>query len=187
MQSFEFVRLETDGACLIKGFASGDNRGSFTKTFEKNTFLSNGIKFTADEIFTSVSCKNVIRGLHFQLRCPQAKLVTVLCGRAQDVIVDLRPESRTFGKWISAELNSQNNHALYIPRGFAHGFAALEENTVMLYQCEGAYDSDTDTGIRYDDPDIGIVWMVNKNMGIQSKRDLGLMSFKEYKKHPMEI
>ena len=65
MQSFEFVRLETDGACLIKGFASGDNRGSFTKTFEKNTFLSNGIKFTADEIFTSVSCKNVIRGLHF--------------------------------------------------------------------------------------------------------------------------
>lgn len=186
MQGFQFTELRLDGACLIQNFSVGDCRGGFTKMFERDIFLANGISFTADEVFASVSAKNVIRGLHFQLHHPQAKLVTVLSGRVWDVIVDLRPDSGSFGEWVSAELSDENHHALYVPRGFAHGFAALEDGTVMLYQCEGRYDKETDTGIRFDDPELGICWPVREDMAIYSERDMGFAGLKEYREKPME-
>ncbi len=187
MQNFEFVKLDLDGAYRITNYNMGDERGGFTKTFEKEFFLEHGLSFTVDEIFGSVSAKNVIRGLHFQLRCPQAKLVTVLRGRVWDVIVDLRPGSKDFGKWISIELSDKNHFALYVPKGFAHGFAALEDDTFMLYQCEGAYDKETDTGIRFDDLELDIKWPVNEEVAIHSKRDMELMSLKEYRVNPMKV
>lgn len=183
MSNFLFTKLDLEGAYLIEYFSAGDNRGGFSKSYEKNIYKEAGIDFSLNETFISISAKNVIRGLHFQTRNPQAKLVSVPRGKVYDVIVDLRPESPTFKKWEGYELSAQNHRALYVPRGFAHGFASLEEGTLMLYQCDGVYDKDTDTGIRYDDPDIGIEWPVEKGKDIHSQRDLQLMTLQSYIKN----
>lgn len=180
MSNFLFTKLGLEGAYLIEYFSVGDNRGGFFKSFEKDIYKEAGIDFTLNETFISVSAKNVIRGLHFQTNNPQAKLVSVPKGKVYDVIVDLRPESPTFKKWEGYELSDQNHRALYVPRGFAHGFASLEDGTLMMYQCDGAYDKETDTGIRFDDPDIGIKWPVEEGKDIHSQRDLGLMSLKDF-------
>lgn len=177
---FEFRELELKGAYRITSFYAGDSRGGFTKTFEKDFFEAAGILFTLNETFASRSAKNVIRGLHFQTNNPQAKLVSVISGRAWDVIVDLRPESPTFKQWTAHELSAENHLSFYVPRGFAHGFASLEDNTIMLYQCDGKYDKETDTGIRFDDPDIGIQWPVDEKEAIHSERDMNLQSFSAY-------
>jgi len=187
MAGFIFEPLDLKGAYRIENFSVGDNRGGFTKCFEKDIYSAGGIEFSLNETFVSVSAINVIRGLHFQIHNPQAKLVCVPKGKVYDVLVDLRPDSETFGQWRGFELSGENHCALYIPRGFAHGFAALEDNTLMLYQCDGAYDQPTDSGIRFDDPDIGVVWPVAAEDAIHSQRDLGLMSLKEYLKNPMEL
>lgn len=180
MAVFKFNKLELEGAYLIENFYVGDNRGGFTKCFEKDIYSNAGIDFQLNETFASVSAKNVVRGLHFQTHNPQAKLVCVVKGRVWDVIVDLRSESPTYKKWVGAELSDVNHRALYVPRGFAHGFASLEDGTVMLYQCDGAYDRETDTGILFNDPEIGIEWPVEEKDAIHSSRDLRLMSFGEF-------
>ena len=180
MANFRFTPLELEGAYLIEYFSVGDNRGGFSKYFEKDVYKEAGIDFKLNECFISTSAKNVIRGLHFQTTNPQAKLVSVPKGKVYDVIVDLRRESPTFKKWIGVELSSDNHKALYVPRGFAHGFASLEDDTLMMYQCDGAYDKETDTGIRFDDLDINVVWPVDESVAIHSERDLSLQSFKEY-------
>lgn len=187
MTNFDFHPLELHGAYLIQSFSIGDNRGGFTKSFEKDIFQEAGIIFSLNETFFSVSAENVIRGLHFQTNAPQAKLVSVPQGRVWDVIVDLRPDSPTFKKWIGKELSAENHLSLFVPRGFGHGFACLEDNSVMLYQCDGKYDKDSDTGIRFDDPDIGIRWPVMEDKAIHSDRDMELQSLKEYLKHPMRV
>lgn len=187
MAGFEFKKLELDGAYLIENFSVGDNRGGFTKCFEKDIYANAGIKFQLNETFASVSAKNVIRGLHFQIHNPQAKLVCVVKGKVLDVIVDLRPDSPTYKKWISAELSAENHKALYVPRGFAHGFVSLEDGTVMLYQCDGAYDKETDTGIMFNDSEIGITWPISEDLAIHSQRDMHLMSFEEYEKNPIRL
>ncbi len=181
MAQFEFQKLNLEGAYIITNFSVGDNRGGFTKFFEKNIYKDNGIDFSLNETFISVSAKNVIRGLHFQTNNPQAKLVSVPKGKVWDVIVDLRQESPTFKQWCGYTLSSENHKALYVPRGFAHGFIALEDETLMMYQCDGAYDKESDTGIRFDDEDLCITWPVdNLDLTIHSERDLKLKSFKEY-------
>ena len=187
MPGFHFQELDLKGAYLITSFYAGDNRGGFTKSFEKDIFREAGIEFHLNETFASVSMKNVIRGLHFQTHNPQAKLVSVVAGKVWDVMVDLRPDSPTFKKWCAHELSAENHMSFYIPRGFAHGFASLEDNTVMLYQCDGKYDKETDTGIRFDDHEIGIIWPVGENEAIHSKRDLELYGLEEYLVNPMEI
>ncbi len=184
---FEFQELELNGSYLISNFYAGDKRGSFTKSFEKDIYSEAGIEFTLNETFASRSMKNVIRGLHFQTHNPQAKLVSVVSGAVWDVIVDLRPDSSTYKKWKAHELSAENHLSFYVPRGFAHGFACLEDNTVMLYQCDGKYDAETDTGIRFDDPEIGVVWPVDIKYSIHSIRDLELGSFQEYLKNPMNL
>ena len=180
MAGFEFIELELNGAYYINNFSVGDNRGGFTKCFEKDNYKEGGIEFQLNETFASVSAKNVIRGLHFQTHNPQAKLVCVLSGKVWDVIVDLRMDSPTYKKWVGVELGAEKHNALYVPRGFAHGFVSLEDGTIMLYQCDGAYDKETDTGIRFDDPQIGIEWPIDVSMAIHSERDLKLMSLEEY-------
>ncbi len=182
MTNFDMEKLALKEAYLINYFSTGDNRGNFKKCFEKNIFSNGGIEFNVSETFISVSEKNVIRGLHFQLLNPQAKIVCVIKGRVWDVIVDLRVQSMTYKKWIGVELSDKNNKAIYVPRGFAHGFAALEDETIMLYQCDGLYDKSSDTGILYNEPEIGITWPVKEKEVIQSERDKSLMSLKEYEK-----
>lgn len=187
MPGFEFREMDLKGAYLISSFHAGDNRGGFTKTFEKDIFEKAGIRFSLNETFASRSMKNVIRGLHFQTRNPQAKLVSVVSGRVWDVIVDLRPDSHTYKKWIAHELSADNHLSFFVPCGFAHGFASLEDNTVMLYQCDGKYDSETDTGIRFDDPDLGINWPIDESKAIHSVRDIKLQSFQDYIRNPMKL
>ncbi len=184
---FEFKKLDLKGAYIISDLYVGDNRGGFTKCFEKDIYVQAGIEFKLSETFSSRSMKNVIRGLHFQTHKPQAKIVSVIAGSAWDIIVDLRPNSSTFKQWRACELTAQNHLSFYIPRGFAHGFASLEDGTIMLYQCDGKYDKDTDTGIIFNDPDIGINWPIDESVAIHSSRDMQLMSFKDYCKKVMEI
>ena len=187
MGAMQIHKTDFEGVYLIDNFFAGDKRGSFTKTYLKETFEENGIHFSLSETFASVSQKNVIRGLHFQKVGPQSKLVSVLCGEVWDVVVDLRPDSATYMKYYSANLSEDNHRGLYIPKGFAHGFASLSDNTVMLYQCEGRYDGPSDSGIRYDDPQIGVQWPVSEDVAIHSERDLKLPSFKEYLENPMQL
>ena len=187
MPGFIFEKLDLEGAYLIENFHVGDNRGGFTKNFEKSIYRENGIEFNLDEAFASVSAQNVIRGLHFQLKHPQAKLVCVMSGSVWDVIVDLRKDSKTYKEWRAFELSAENGKALYVPRGFGHGFLSKENGTVMLYLCDGKYSLETDTGIRFDDPDLNIDWPADLSKTIHSNRDLGLLSFKEYELNPIEV
>ncbi len=180
MSGFEFEELSLQGAYYIKNFCHKDGRGNFIKCFEKEIFTKAGINFNLNETFVSISAKNVIRGLHFQINNPQSKLVSVVQGKAWDVIVDLRPDSQTYKKWFGKNLCAEENNAFYVPKGFAHGFASLEDDTIMLYQCEGAYDKMSDTGIRYDDREVGIEWPLDLKDAIISQRDSNLMSFEEY-------
>ncbi|MBO4374646.1 MAG: dTDP-4-dehydrorhamnose 3,5-epimerase [Lachnospiraceae bacterium] len=185
--NFRFEELPLKGAYLIEYFSAGDRRGEFSKYFEKGVYMDGGLTFEVYESFFTVSSKNVVRGLHFQKHSPQAKLVSVVSGKTWDVIVDLRPDSPTYKKWCGTELCRENHRAVYIPRGFAHGFASLEDDTVMLYQCEGKYDKETDGGIRLDDPDINIIWPVDNNKMVVSQRDLQLEDFRTYERSPMEL
>ncbi len=185
MPGFEFEALELNGAYLISDFFAGDARGGFTKSFEKDVFKDNGIDFSLSESFTSLSAKNVIRGLHFQTNNPQAKLVSVVSGAAWDVIVDLRPDSPTFKQWRAEILSAENHKSFYVPRGFGHGFASLEDGTVMLYQCEGKYDPETDGGIRFDDMEIGVEWPIDSEKAIISDKDRKLGCLRDYVTNPM--
>lgn len=171
--------MKLDGPQIIYTVKSEDNRGEFCKRFEYDEYRKLGFDFYNSEIFYTRSMKNVIRGLHFQLIDPQEKIVSVLNGEVWDVIVDLRKDSETFGKWESVELTEKNGISLYVPKGFAHGFWAKTDNTLMLYQCQGKFNPLYDTGIRYDDPDININWPI-EGIPILSQKDKGLMLLKEF-------
>ena len=184
MNNFIFEALDIEGAYIINSFFSEDNRGCFVKFFEKEIFESNGISFRCNESFISTSEKYVIRGMHFQTYHPQIKLVGVLIGKVFDVIVDLRKESRTFGQWRGYYLSSENRTSLLIPRGCAHGFISLSTQSMVSYQCDGAYNKATDTGIIYNDPEIGIEWPINDlSRAILGTRDRKLMSFSYFRDH----
>lgn len=184
MTGFSFEALDIEGSYIINSFFSEDNRGSFVKSFEKNVFIENGIDFKCDESFISTSEKYVIRGMHFQLYHPQVKLVGVLYGKVFDVIVDLRKDSKTFGQWRGYYLSSENRTSLLIPRGCAHGFMSLSDNSMVSYHCHGSYDKNTDTGIIYNDPEIDVEWPVNDlSQAILGNRDKQLMTFSQFKEN----
>ena len=190
MASFTFEKLNFAsgggiGSYIIDNFSVGDARGGFTKCFEQKIYRANGIPFHVTETLLTVSAKNVIRGIHFQLHEPQAKLVSVPYGKVCDVIVDLRADSATFRKWYAVELSGENHRALYVPRGFGNGVASLQDGTMVLCQCDGAYDQASDTGVRFDDPELGIEWPIDPSAAIHSARDLSLMTLAEYMRDPM--
>jgi dTDP-4-dehydrorhamnose 3,5-epimerase len=139
---------------LIKQFVFHDNRGLFMESFRDKEFEPR--KWVQDNV--SISKEGVIRGLHYQLVQPQAKLVTVMAGKILDVAVDIRKGSPTFGMYVDRVLEAESGEQLFIPEGFAHGFQALEDNTVVHYKCSDYYCFDGSRGIRFDDPAIGIKW-----------------------------
>ena len=174
-------RLGIEGLLLIEPDVFRDDRGYFIELFNEKGFaqLELPSHFAQDNL--SVSGKNVIRGLHFQEEPhAQGKLVRVIRGAALDVAVDIRKNSPTFGKHEEIMLTETNNHVLWIPPGFAHGFASLDENTVFHYKCSTPYNKTAESGIRYDDKELAIKWNV-KNPIVSSK-DLELISFDEYRK-----
>ncbi len=189
MANFVFKKLNIDGVYVINSSFSDDLRGSFVKNFEKNEFSENGLDFDCTESFISTSARNVIRGLHFQTNGPQTKIVGIIAGKVFDVVVDLRKDSPTYKKWEGIYLSRENRNSLLIPKGCAHGFLALSDDSVVSYICDGKYDKETDTGVIFNDPDIGIEWpIMSIDSAIISKRDASFMSIEEFDKvNPFRI
>ena len=180
---FDFQELDLKGAFKIQPFYATDDRGGFLKDYNIDMFKANGIEHELKEVFYTISKKGVIRATHFQLVKQQPKLVRCISGHVYDVIVDLRPDSPTFGQWRGFDLTGDNQVALYIPPYFGHGYLVLEDS-VVSYKCGEVFYGDGDSGIMYNDPDINIQWPFNKIGGIEhmiiSEKDKHLMSFKEY-------
>ena len=162
MQKFVFQETGIKNLTLITPLYTQDQRGFFSKIFETSIFAAHGIDLSPWEELRSCSKKGVLRGLHFQRRHSQDKLVQVLCGAAYDVAVDMRKDSPTFGKWEGFYLTAENHQLLYIPKGFAHGFLALEDDTLFSYLCGDRYDPESDGGVRWDDPQLAVQWPLEK-------------------------
>lgn len=185
IQKFEFQPLKLKGAYLIKPFYATDERGGLIKDYNIDTFKANGIDHELKEVFYTISKKGVIRAIHFQLVKQQAKLVRCLKGHVYDVIVDLRPGSQTYGKYLGFDLSEENNLELYIPEYFGHGYLVLEDS-VVSYKCNEVFYGEGDSGIMYNDPDIAVEWPFDKIGGkeklIISEKDLNLVNFIDYSK-----
>ncbi|MEL7609235.1 MAG: dTDP-4-dehydrorhamnose 3,5-epimerase [Bacillota bacterium] len=180
MRGFTFLPGRLAGVCSVLPFYAGDCRGYFLKGYERDEFLKAGIDLWVQESFETFSANGVLRGLHFQRKAPQAKLVRVLQGTVFDVAVDLRRDSATFGQWEGYFLDDREHRALYIPPGFAHGFLVVSESARVNYQCAGAYRADSDAGIVWNDPEVGVAWPLHlvKEV-ILSPRDQGLPGLRE--------
>ncbi|MGL5203408.1 dTDP-4-dehydrorhamnose 3,5-epimerase [Cetobacterium sp.] len=160
----KFNRVETGikDLIVIEPTVFGDNRGFFMESYSRKDFAEIGmdIEFVQDN--HSKSKKGVLRGLHFQTKHVQGKLVRVIAGAVLDVAVDLRKDSPTFGKYYLVELTAENKKMFYIPPGFAHGFLTLEDNTEFLYKCTDYYAPEFDSGILWNDSEVGIEWNLEK-------------------------
>ena len=160
-----FTRTAIPDVVIIEPKVHGDSRGYFVETFRQDKleeFLGYQINFCQDN--ESKSSKGVLRGLHYQLPpYAQTKLVRVIHGRVLDVAVDIRKNSPTFGKYVAVELSGENKKQLLIPRGFAHGFVVLEDDTVFAYKVDNYYSPECDRGIAFDDKNLNIDWILNHN------------------------
>ena len=161
---------------LLTPLVFGDSRGFFQETYHADKYREIGIRCNFVQDNWSHSVKNTLRGLHMQTQKPQVKLVCVMRGTIFDVAVDMRRDSPTFGKWVSAVLSAENHNQLFIPEGFAHGFCVLSDEVDFLYKCSNLYDPADETGIAWNDPDINITWPVSTP--ILSKRDAALPRLK---------
>ncbi|MEG0576539.1 MAG: dTDP-4-dehydrorhamnose 3,5-epimerase [Bacilli bacterium] len=178
---FKFKETTLKGAFVIEVLNIDDERGKFTKDFNIEIFKDNGIDFDPKEIFYAHSKKNVLRGIHFQKMKQQAKLVRCLSGHIYDVIVDLRKESVTYGKWEAFDLTGENNIELYIPENFGHGYYALTDS-IVSYKCSEVFFPQYDSGIIWNDQDLKIIWPlndINQDL-IISKKDKNLYTFRNY-------
>ena len=166
------VDTDIEGLILVEPNVYPDKRGFFTETFQAQRYAGAGINCTFVQDNLSYSTKGTLRGLHFQVNRPQAKLVHVISGEIFDVAVDLRPGSATFGKWAGVDLSGTNHRQLFIPEGFAHGFYVLSDTAYFAYKCSDFYAPDDEGGVLWSDPDIGIRWPAGDP--IVSARDQGL-------------
>lgn len=149
-----------------------DDRGYFFEAYNQNALKSQGVDLIFIQDNQSFSQKNVVRGLHLQMKpFAQSKLVRVLQGEILDVAVDIRPESETFGQHFSIVLSAENHKQLLVPQGFAHGFSVLSESAVVAYKIDQVYDKDSERSIRFDDPALGIDWKVSSQDAIVSEKD----------------
>ena len=155
------VKTELDGVVIIEPNVFGDTRGFFLETHSQRRYADFGIApqgFVQDNL--SFSKRGVLRGLHYQIPNPQGKLVQVLSGEVFDVAADIRVGSPTFGKWVGVSLVADTHMQLYIPPGFAHGFAVMSEHALFSYKCTTYYDPNSDRGVAWNDPDLAIAWPV---------------------------
>jgi len=154
------IPTSLDGLLIIEPAVFKDKRGYFLETYHQQRYCNSGIEYIFVQDNLSFSIKGTLRGLHFQIRKPQAKLVQVLSGEIFDVAVDVRPASASFGKWSGVRLSEQNKRQLLIPQGFAHGFCVLSETARFSYKCSAHYDPQDEGGILWSDPSIDIKWPV---------------------------
>ena len=183
MQKWNFEKLDLEGAYKITPFFADDIRGGFLKDYSKEVFANNGIDYNLAEVFYTISHKGVIRAIHFQRVMQQPKLVRCVSGKVYDVIIDLRKDSPTFKKWQGFYLTGENMVELLVPAGFGHGYIVIEDS-IVSYKCAEKFYGEYDSGIRYDDPDMGIVWpykeIGGKDKVINSVKDDNLQSFKQF-------
>lgn len=173
----ELIKTNFEGLFIIQHKVFTDNRGLFVKTYNQEIFDELGIDLNIKERYYSISQKDVIRGMHFQSPPEDhVKLVTVISGKILDVVVDLRKKSKTFGKFFTIEIGHDEGKTLYIPKGFAHGFAALEDHTIVEYNQTTGYAPKNDAGIKYDS--FGFGWMIEQPT--ISERDLNFVSFQNF-------
>jgi len=168
-----YIKTEIDGPVIIEPKVFGDHRGYFFESFSLRDFVENvgEVNFVQDNESFSAK-RGVLRGLHFQKgEFAQAKLLRVVSGRVLDVAVDIRPESPTRGKYVSVELNALDKKMFFIPRGFAHGFLVLEDNTVFQYKCDNYYAPQSEGSYRWDDPTINVKWGIDPSEVILSDKD----------------
>ncbi len=160
----KFIRTDIPDVVIVEPVVHGDERGYFVETFRQDkleAFLGFKVNFCQDN--ESKSSRGVLRGLHYQLHpAAQTKLVRVIQGRVLDVAVDIRKGSPTFGKHVAIELSAENKRQLLVPRGFAHGFVVLEDDTIFAYKVDNYYSPENDRGIAFDDESLGIDWIVPK-------------------------
>ncbi|GAB6283303.1 MAG: dTDP-4-dehydrorhamnose 3,5-epimerase [Ignavibacterium sp.] len=177
----EIIDSQLNGVLLIKPDVFKDSRGYFFESFSKLKYEQYGIDFSFVQDNISKSSKDTIRGLHYQVgQYAQGKLCQVIKGRVLDVAIDIRFNSPTFGKHFTAELAEENHYQIWIPPGFAHGFAVLEDDTIFLYKCTNYYDKSSERAIIYDDSDLNINWKVQNP--IVSEKDLKAKKFREIEK-----
>ena len=176
---FTFIECPISGLIEIQPKVYGDQRGYFMETYSERDFISAGIAVAFVQDNQSKSVKGTLRGLHFQKKHPQGKLVRAIQGNIFDVAVDIRYNSPTKGKWYSVILSNEKQNQLYIPPGFAHGFLALTEQVVFAYKCTNFYYPDDESGIIWNDPDIGIKWPELDIEFTLSEKDNKLSSWKE--------
>lgn len=175
------IKTDIEGVVVIEPKVFGDERGYFFESFNAERFLAEtGIDVAFVQDNESRSKRGVLRGLHFQ-REPyaQAKLVRVVQGRVIDVAVDIRPGSPTFGKYVATELSGENHRQMFIPKGFAHGYVVLEDDTVFQYKCDEYYHPESEAGIAWNDPQIGIEWPLSEDEIILSDKDRKHLTLKE--------
>lgn len=176
----KITRTDIEGLVVIEPRVFGDSRGYFFESFSQREFENEvgQVRFVQDN--ESKSSYGVVRGLHFQ-KPPhtQSKLVRVVKGRVLDVAVDLRRDSKTYGQYFSVELTEDNHFQLFIPKGFAHGFAVLSEEAVFQYKCDEFYAPESEGAIAWDDPDIGVDWKIPEDKVILSEKDKKHPAFKD--------
>ena len=167
-----FIKTEIEGVYIIEPKIFEDSRGYFFESYNEAEFIKNGIPNHFVQDNQSKSGYGVIRGLHCQLgEHSQAKLVRVLKGKVLDVAVDIRKGSPTFGKHVAVELSSENQRQLFIPRGFLHGFSVLSEEAIFAYKCDNLYCKESEFGVAYNDPEVGVDWKVPQDKIITSEKD----------------
>ena len=147
-----------EGLCVIMLAVHGDNRGYFMETYSQRDMAEVGLDISFVQDNQSMSTKGVLRGLHFQKKFPQTKLVRAIRGSVFDVAVDLRAGSKTYGKWYGVELTEANKKQFLIPKGFAHGFLVLTDIAEFCYKCDDFYHANDEGGLAWNDPEIGIEW-----------------------------
>lgn len=158
----QVTETKIPGVYLIQPNVHQDPRGFFYESYHQGKFAEHGIRETFVQDNHSRSCKNTLRGLHYQLKHPQAKLCRVVRGEVLDVAVDIRVGSPYFGQWVSAILSGENKQQLLIPRGFAHGFVVRSETAEFLYKCSDFYYPEDENGVLWNDPGLGVPWNVTE-------------------------
>ncbi len=158
MGKFKKIETSIEGVCIIEPTVFGDNRGYFMETYSKKDFEELGLHYDFVQDNQSKSKKGVLRGLHFQTENTQAKLVRVIKGEVFDVAVDLRPGSKTYGKWEGVILSDENKKMFMIPKGFAHGFLVLSDEAEFTYKCDDFFNGNAEGGLAWNDKDVAIQW-----------------------------
>lgn len=176
----EYIKTEIDGVYILEPKVFNDERGYFFEVYKREDFEKHIGKVDFIQDNESKSSRGVLRGLHYQKgEYSQAKLVRVIRGNVLDVAVDLRKDSPTFGKHVMVELSDENKRQFFIPRGFAHGFLVLSDDAVFTYKVDNIYAPAYEASVRYDDPQLGIKWPMDKSEVLTSKKDLEARPFSE--------